>query len=249
MQASGPPSCSAVGRHCRGLSVTVRVATINGPASSADHEATWLLGHTEHIRFGPLTRRGSSIYSRAFLSVPCKFAAADGANVHCRAHGFGGRVSVDRGPALSRQLGPDRFQYVHRGRLVAGKLATKKPAKSGLPILGANPCATAPCRTADNKRGAACCRDLQVEILCPPRNTKLESLIRARKSPYLCKIDRDKPDSLGVEMISSCSYLAGDKITCTLHGRTRPDGRSAKPDLCFLWPEKGDVFHTGCVFR
>jgi hypothetical protein len=40
-----------------------------------------------------------------------------------------------------------------------------------------------------------------------------------------------------------------DGVNCGLHGRKRPDGRPAKPDLCSEWPEKGDLMHPGCVFR
>jgi len=116
-----------------------------------------------------------------------------------------------------------------------------------LPVLnGDNPCATAPCRTADHTRGAACCRDLQVEILCPP-DGPLEALVRARQSPYLCKIERKGDRSLDAEIISACGYLA-DAVTCSLHDRRRADGRPAKPDLCSDWPPKGEGLHPGCVF-
>lgn len=116
-------------------------------------------------------------------------------------------------------------------------------------VAGDNPCATARCRTADQTLGAACCRDLQIEILCLPEEGVLESLVRARKAPYLCKVDRESADSLGAEVISACSFLAEDRVSCSLHGRHRPDGRTAKPDLCFDWPKPGDVYHSGCVFR
>jgi hypothetical protein len=127
------------------------------------------------------------------------------------------------------------------------------PARS-LPVLegGAsvaeNPCATAPCRTADNTRKAACCRDLQVEIMCTRAQRRLEALVRSRRSPYLCKIDRAGDFSLEVEMISACGYLGADGVACSLHGRHRGDGRTAKPDLCFEWPPKNRGLHPGCVF-
>ena len=101
---------------------------------------------------------------------------------------------------------------------------------------GTNPCLGAKCTTADHTRGSACCRDLQIEILCGPRETKLESLVRSRLSPSLCKIERESPRSLGAEMISACGYLDA-RGECGLHGRLRADGNSAKPDLCFDWPK------------
>jgi len=84
--------------------------------------------------------------------------------------------------------------------------------------------------------------------MCTPRQRLLEGLVLARKVPYLCKVERVSQYSLGAEMISACSYLGEDGVHCSLHGRTRPDGRPAKPDLCTEWPEPGDVYHPGCVF-
>lgn len=245
--AHAPPPCSKVGRHCRGLGVTLRVSTFDGPPESVDHEATWLLGHTERIEFGPLVRRGQYLYARALLAVPCRYAEAGGGQIRCTAHGFRGPVpELTLGP-VERQRGGDRFQYVQRGRLVEGPLL--RPKRRGLPVLGSNPCASARCRTADNTIGAACCRDLQVEIVCRKANRRLESLVRSRQPPYLCKVEREGSDSLGVEMISACQYLdRADHVSCTLHGRSRPDGRSAKPELCFDWPSGDDTtFHGGCV--
>jgi hypothetical protein len=85
--------------------------------------------------------------------------------------------------------------------------------------------------------------------MCTPRQRLLEGLVLARKVPYLCKVERVSQYSLGAEMISACSYLGQDGVHCSLHGRTRPDGRPAKPDLCTEWPEPGDVYHPGCVFK
>lgn len=250
MPLAEPPPCRAVGRQCLGLDVTLRVATFEAGSESADHEATWLLGHTERIRFGPLERRGRHLYVRATLAVPCRYANDVDGTIHCAAHGFRGEVRHPVVQRVSRRLGDGRFEYVERGRLTTGPLEREPVPKRALPLaFGSNPCATARCRTADNSIGAACCRDLQLEIICPPKNRRLELLIRARKSPYLCKVERDAPDSLGVEVISACSFLEADGVQCSLHGRRRRDGRSAKPDLCYTWPSKGDVFHTGCVFK
>lgn len=129
------------------------------------------------------------------------------------------------------------------------------PAKKGqgprdLPVIpsGPNPCEGAPCRTADNTRGAACCRDLQVEIMCERDDTRLEALVRSRQAPYLCKVEREGDHSLDAEIISACDYLEPAGVACTLHGRVRADGRSAKPALCFDWPPKRKVIHRGCAF-
>ncbi len=142
---------------------------------------------------------------------------------------------------------------VHKARNAVRNLAF--PPRS-LPVLelpaasaaSANPCATAPCRTADNTMKAACCRDLQIEIMCTRRQRRLEALVRSRRSPYLCKIDREGDFSIEAEMISACGYLGEDGVACSLHGRHRADGRTAKPDLCFEWPPKGQGLHPGCVF-
>ncbi len=242
-----PPACTSVGPQCHGLEVTLRCAKLDDGPDSADHEATWLLGHTERIDFGPLVQRGDELQCAAYLAVPCRFVRKTGSQVVCRAHGFTGTVPPPSRTPATRRLGENRFALVDQGRLVTTEL---KPASAGLPVLsGDNPCETARCQTADHKVGAACCRDLQIEILCRPEETVLESLVRSRKAPYLCKVDRESPDSLGAEAISACSFLGDDGINCSLHSRTRPGRRSAKPDLCFDWPKPDDSSHSGCVFR
>ncbi len=230
--------------------MTLRIGTFDGGPDSLDHEATWLLGHTQHIAFGALRRRGEELLVDALLHVRCRYLALLGAGrASCRAHGFEGPVP---GPAAvtpsPRQLGGDRFAIVEQGQLVERRLLFPR---SSLPVLEptTNPCATAPCTTADHKRGAACCRDLQVEILCSKTDATLEALIRSRLSPYLCKITREGEDALEAETISACAYLDGGGRTCSLHGRLRNDGRPAKPDLCTEWPPKGKGLHPGCVFR
>ncbi|HEV8600447.1 MAG TPA: hypothetical protein VGQ69_13900 [Gemmatimonadales bacterium] len=250
-ELSAPP-CRSMGAQCDSLRVLLRVATQDEGPCSADHEATWLLGHTERITFlGDLRRDRKDLYIEAQVQVPCRYLKEDGVGRgHCQAHGYT-RTRAGRGPdpAEPRRLGPDRFRIVEGGRLVTRVLpGTRRPRE--LPVhAGSNPCVGAPCRTADNRRGAACCRDLQVEIMCTPRQRRLESLVRARQSPYLCKIERVSPFSLGAELISACGFLLEDGVHCSLHGRRRPDGRPAKPDLCSQWPEPGDNYHPGCVFR
>lgn len=247
------PPCRGMGSQCDSLRVLLRVATLDDGPSSADHEATWLLGHTERITFlGELQRDRKDLYIEAQLQVPCRFLARDGAGRgHCRAYGYT-RTGAARGPdpPEPRRLGADLFEIVEAGRVVTRELPPAARPPRELPLhAGSNPCVGAPCRTADNRRGAACCRDLQVEIMCTPRQRRLEALVRTRQSPYLCKVERVSPFSLGAEMISACGFLLDDGVRCGLHGRRRPDGRPAKPDLCSEWPEPGDHYHPGCVFR
>ncbi|HOX20479.1 MAG TPA: hypothetical protein PLI70_06110 [Gemmatimonadales bacterium] len=242
-----PPPCKSLGRQCRSLEVTLRIGKIEEGLESLDHEATWLLGHTAQLDFGRLRTRNGELLVDARLHVPCKHLKEDGNRARCDAHGFRGPSPArPRRPAQPRQLGGNRFLLVDQRRLV------NRPAvdvKAGLPVLGTNPCLGAPCRTADHTRGAACCRDLQVEIMCTREETRLEALVRARQSPYLCKTERNEDDSIEAEMISACGYLGKDGVACSLHGRVREDGRPAKPDLCSEWPEGGDLMHPGCVFR
>jgi len=241
-----------MGPHCDGLRVLLRVATEDQGAGSADHEATWLLGHTERITFlGDLERDGADLFTEAVLQVPCRFLEPHGQGARCKAHGYTRRTAPRHpDPAEPRRLGGDRFRIVERGKAIDRSLPAPARAPRELPLhAGSNPCATASCRTADNRRGAACCRDLQIEIMCTPRQERLEALVRARKVPYLCKVERSSPVSLGAELISACAFLLEDGVHCDLHGRHRADGRPAKPDLCSDWPEPGDCYHPGCVFR
>jgi hypothetical protein len=241
------PPCTAAGDHCVRLAVTLRVATSDtDDISGADHEATWLLGHTERIAFGPLRQEELALVAPAVLEVPCRYATIQKDSVRCAVYGFEAQ-STPAPRAETRQRGENRFEIVEGGRTVTAELEPPRP--TGLPVLASsNPCATARCATADHRIGAACCRDLQIEIVCQRGETLLEALVRSRKSPYLCKVSRESADTLGAEMISACSYLEAGGVVCTLHGRLRSDGRSAKPDLCFHWPTAKDNHHTRCVF-
>jgi hypothetical protein len=229
--------------------VTLRIGSLDEGATSLDHESTWLLGHTERISFEQLWHGGGDLYVDARLHVPCRFLAANGTQGRCTAHGFAGPLPADAPrPDQPRRLGGDRFRVVD-GMEEANRRLPAAAAPRSLPLLnGENPCATAPCRTADNRGGAACCRDLQIEIMCTRRETRLESLVRSRRPPYLCKVTRPGNFSIEAEVISACGYLAEDGIACSLHGRIRSDGRPAKPDLCSDWPPKDRGLHPGCVF-
>jgi hypothetical protein len=245
------PPCRSLGAHCKSLRVTLRIGELEEGADSLDHEATWLLGHTQQMDFLELWEGEGDLYVEAVLHVPCKYLHQEGSVAQCRAHGFKGPAPRGaRREPQPLQLGGDRFVVVEDCQNAVREL--RPPART-LPVLGdatagENPCATAPCRTADNTRKAACCRDLQIEIMCTKAQRRLESLVRSRRSPYLCKIERAGDYSLEVEMISACGYLGADGVACTLHGRHRADGRTAKPDLCFEWPPKNRGLHPGCVF-
>lgn len=244
------PPCEGMGTQCRSLRVTLRIGSLEEGTPSLDHESTWLLGHTEHIQFGEVWDDEGDLYVNATLHVGCKYLREDGGSARCTAHGFRGPAPArPRRAAQPRQLGDDRFVVVDRMQQVERRFA---PPPRSLPVLATpdspNPCAGAPCETSDHRRGAACCRDLQIEIMCTPKQARLEALVRSRRSPYLCKVGRAGDYSIEAEMISACGYLEPGSVNCTLHGRHRADGRTAKPDLCFEWPPKRQTLHPGCVF-
>ena len=237
-----------MGAHCRALRVTLRVGSLEDGTESLDHETTWLLGHTQRIQFGELWEDEEDVYVDAVIHVPCRFYQANEAGVSCSMYGFQGpRPRKQSRPDQPRQLGGDRFRVVSDRQV--GDHELRYP-KHSLPVLnGSNPCATAQCQTSDHTRRAACCRDLEIEIMCNESNHRLDSLVRNRKSPYLCKVEREGAFSVSAELISACAYLGEDGVACSLHGRYREDHRPAKPDLCTEWPHEGKGLHPGCVFQ
>lgn len=247
-----PPPCAAIGRQCSALKVTLRIGSLEEGNDSLDHESTWLLGHTQNITFLDLWEGEGDLYVDAVLHVPCRFLSQEGGIAQCGAYHYSAPAPAVRRRTQLRQLNGGWFNLVDRRRMVTRRLPPPAAPRRSLPVLPtadtANPCAGAPCRTADNRRGAACCRDLQVEIMCTRRQKTLEALVRSRRSPYLCKVTREGEFSIDAEMISACAYLEPGGVNCTLHGRTRADGRPAKPDLCSEWPGKQKVLHPGCVF-
>ena len=246
-----PPPCTRMGVQCSSLSVVLRVSHVEGKIEKTDDEVTWLLGHTERITFGDLWRDDEDLYVDATIHVPCRYLESSARGVSCRAHGYTARSIRHRPhPEQKRRLGGDRFRVAERGALKARSLpmAPITAPPKGLPVIEDNPCATAACRTSDNRQGAACCRDLQVEIMCTRSEARLEALLRSRKSPYLCKVARTGDFTVDAEVLSACGYLGGDAVSCTLHGRRRPGGQPAKPALCFKWPPKREILHFGCVF-
>jgi hypothetical protein len=243
-----------------------------------DAAATWLLGHTENITMGKLYVQNRHLQVDAVLHVPCKYlevlaqgqqghngGMADRYNgnwttrvpgpvrVQCAAHGFSGLL-----PANSRRNGDERDRFhrrdgklpiVFKGKQRTMELPLKRAARKALPVIrDGNPCVDAPCRTADNKHGAACCRDLQLDVLVPESEEHMEALLHSRRSPYLCKVTRDTPETIECEIISACSYLESDGISCVLHDRILPNRRLAKPSICYEWPDLGpdDTGHPGC---
>ena len=98
------------------------------------------------------------------------------------------------------------------------------------------------------RRARAARLDNVVGVVSTQSDTRLEALVRSRQAPYLCKVERGGDHSLDAEIISACDYLEPGGVACTLHGRVRADGRTAKPALCFDWPPKRQVIHRGCAF-
>lgn len=248
---AAPPPCRSLGAQCRSLRLTLRVSALEG--GSGDHDATWLFGHTERIAFGRTFVDDDELWVDIRLHVPCRhLESTDGSPAaRCRAHGYHGVVARPRHRPEARRLGADRFRIVEGLRMVDTHLPPPPPRRHPLPVApDANPCATAPCRTADHRRGAACCRDVHVDIRAPEDDTMLEALLRNRKAPYLCKVEREEGAGLlNAEIISACGYLQEDGRHCDLHGRRRDDGRPAKPELCSEWPRNRTGLHPGCAFR
>ena len=244
-----PPKCRSLGPQCHAIDVTILIDDFDeddGP-NGLDSNATWLMGHTDKVTFRDLRREQDELLVDATLHVPCKYLKPNGSGVSCKAHGFSGKnPTAPSQPKQARQLGEQQFRIVEDGAIVTRRFPAPK---ASLPVMQENPCEGAPCQTSDHKRGGACCRDLQLEVLCRSGQSTLEALIRSRKSPYLCKIEREGEASLEMEIISACGYLEEGSVACSLHGRNRKDGTSAKPKLCYDWPPKRGPVHPGCAFR
>ena len=167
--AAAAPPCRSLGVQCRSLRVTLRIGELEEGPESLDHEATWLLGHTQHIDFLELWEGEGDLYVEAVLHVPCRYLHQEGPDrtlPGSRLRRSGAARGAATAAAVATRGGPIRPRRGCRNAVQTLPL----PPRS-LPVLeshaGAdNPCATAPCRTADNTRKAACCRDLQVEIMC-----------------------------------------------------------------------------------
>lgn len=253
-----PPPCRRLGRQCRELDVTLRIANReDDSATLQDWTSTWLLGHTERITFGTPYVEGDEILVDAVIHVGCKHLASEASapTVRCTAYGFSGAVprSSHSGRPAVRRGETDLFRVMHRGKQRWVELPLTHKARRlrerALPVLDDNPCAGAPCGTADNTRGAACCRDLTLDVVAPEGDDTTEQFLRSRQSPYLCKVERADHAIIECEVISACSYLdPADGISCVLHDRTLPNNQLAKPSMCREWPDLGEdeVGHPGC---
>ena len=222
------PALPQPGRPVPEPPVTLRVGELEEGPESLDHEATWLLGpHPARSPSRAVGGRGRPVRGRR-APRSCRYLHQDGDSARCAAHGFTGpRHAAPAKPQPARSSAATASWWWRTGGTTVRRFP---PPPRSLPVLDAvrNPCATAACRTADNTRKAACCRDLQVEIMCTRAQQRLEALVRSRRSPYLCKIERAGDYSLEVEMISACGYLDDDGVGCSLHGRHRPDGRTGQ---------------------
>ncbi len=245
------PACRSLGPQCRGLGVTLRIADLpEDDAPTRDAIATWLLGHTQHVSFGTPRTVGRRLVVDATLHTPCRYLRDGAQGARCAAHGYTGSVPALQRPVPAPLVGPDgTITLTHQGRRQPVALVTPPQPRHALPTLQANPCATAPCRTADNTRGAACCRDLTLDVVLPADEVHAEALLAARKAPYVCKVERADADIVECEVLSACGYLDHDGRSCVLHDRRRPDGEPAKPYICSDWPDVDgtDTWHPGCV--
>lgn len=268
-----PPECRSLGQHCREVKLTIRISDVTDESNALqDASVTWITGHVERITFGKAYLVDDEIRVDATVHVPCKHlrtlggkpaiapnglpvpdSNGAGPEVRCAIHGFRGAV-----PRSTQQRGNDRaavrlrdgrFAIYYKRRHRAMDLRLKRGARRAPPAMRSkNPCATAPCYTGDNRRSAACCRDFDLELMLPKTHVYHEALFRARVSPYVCKVTRKDEETVECQVISACGYLDDDGVTCVLHDRILPNGRRAKPSLCYEWPklEKDETGHGGC---
>lgn len=244
------PDCRSLGSHCRALHVQLRVAELtedDGPFRDAI--GTWLMGHTENMDFGTPRVAGNRVVVDTTIHAECRYLQSDGSAFRCLAHGFRGAVPDVRRPAEKPFVAADgTVTLMQDDRVQALTLGSRAKPSRALPTLDANPCAGAPCRTADNAEGAACCRDLTLEVIIPAWDIEAETLLETRQPPYVCKTERVSEDIVECEVISACGYLEADGVGCGLHDRVRPDGSPAKPSICSDWPDLDEDcdWHPGC---
>src|SRR5215208_2147096 len=132
IMASTVPPCRSLGTQCKSLRVTLRIGEFEDGPTSLDHEATWLLGHTDRIDFLELWEGEGDLYVEAVLHAPCKYLQQSGVTARCRAYGFEGPTprGARRAPQ-PLQLGEDRFVIVEERRNTVRKLPL--PART-LPV-------------------------------------------------------------------------------------------------------------------
>src|SRR6266508_1408440 len=123
--ASGPPTapsvppCRSLGVQCKSLRVTLRIGELEEGSDSLDHEATWLLGHTQHIDFLELWEGDGELYVDAVRPAGATAAATGGRQIR------GGRGLPERGadPAAAGALAA----RVGAGRRIGGR----EPMRNG----------------------------------------------------------------------------------------------------------------------
>ena len=250
---SAPPGCESLGRQCQALDVLLRIGSLEegvdlpgprGHLAPRPHRA-------HHLRRGLDRRRRAVRRCRAActLSAPERLCRRAVPLRGARVRGPDAAAPEGGRPAEAARAGP----FPGGGPDEAGQPPLPAPAYGRFPSsrspsaqsLRGRPLPRPP-TTSGERHAAGTCR---WRSCAPGRSCYLEALIRHRKSPYLCKVGREGDFSIDVEMISACGFIEAGGVACTLHGRNRADGRTAKPDLCFEWPPKDKGLHPGCVFK
>lgn len=238
-----------MGSHCRELPVLLRVAELSeddGPFR--DMIGTWLMGHVENLDFGTPRVLGDRVVVDTTIHAECRYFQADGPSFRCLAHGFRGALPDEARPTEQPFIANGTVTLMQDDRVQTVALSARAKPSRALPTLDVNPCLGAPCRTADNVQGAACCRDLTLEVIIPAWNTETETLLETRQTPYVTKVERVSEDIVECEVISACGYLGADGVACGLHDLERADGSPAKPAICSDWPDLDEDcdWHPGC---
>ena len=102
------PPCRRLGTQCRAIPVTLRIGSFEEGLESLDHEATWLLGHTQQISFGVLWEDEGDLYVEAILHVGCRYLRPEGLGARGRPLPGRGPVPADRpGAAQGPRTGPE----------------------------------------------------------------------------------------------------------------------------------------------
>src|SRR5919108_240085 len=104
---------------------------------------------------------------RAATDLPCRNLRSEGGTAECRLFGYRGPARrPPKRPSQPRRLGGSRFHVVDAKRMVTRSLPPAPAPRHALPVLGSeNPCAGAPCRTSDHRRGAPRCQGLSGEVI------------------------------------------------------------------------------------
>ena len=135
-----------------------------GGHRSLDHEATWLIGHTQHISFSSSGRTKGELYVDADAPRSLPLLQSEGSRAQCAAARLR-RAQPTRARASRASPGSWAATGSWSWR-TAGSRAAWLPRPGGFRCSPAATLRAGPCRTADNTAGAACCRDLQIEIMC-----------------------------------------------------------------------------------